>query len=123
MLYSQSHGTFMDDTPVYSQYGIPYLSISVSLNVLLTLMIVIRLILHDRSIRAATGSGAGIGGFYKAVSTMLIESCALFAVSSLVVVVALFRATSTTRDVYYPGIYVVDIVYPILVGVQVRAFP
>ena len=63
-----------------------YLSISISLNVLLTLMIVIRLFLHSRGIRAATNAPGGIGGLYKATITMLIESCALFTVSSLLVV-------------------------------------
>jgi len=109
--------------PVYSRFGIPYLSISVSLNALLTLMIVIRLVLHGRNIRAATGSAAGISGLYKAVSTMLIESCALFAVSSLVVVAALVRAGDLwDRAIYYPGSYVVDI-FPILAEIQVCAFP
>ena len=64
--------------------GLAYLSISFSLNVLLTLMIVIRLILHARSSRAAAGIG-DIGGFSKAIVTMLVESCALYAVSTLLV--------------------------------------
>jgi len=117
MLYFQRQYS-PDYTPVYSRFGTPYLSISVSLNVLLTLMIVIRLVLHGRNIRAATGSGAGISGLYKSVSTMLIESCALFAMTSLVVVVALSGAARS-----YPGAYVVDIFFPILAEIQVRAFP
>ena len=64
---------------------IPYFSISLSLNVLLTLMIIIRLILHARSTRTALGI-AGIGGLCKAVITMLVESCAIFTVNSLLVV-------------------------------------
>jgi len=123
MMYFQ-HQHSSDITPVYSRFGIPYLSISVSLNVLLTLMIVIRLVLHGREIRAATGSGAGISGLYKSVSTMLIESCALFAVTSLVVVVALVRARNEwDPKIYYPGTYVVDIFFQILAEIQVRAFP
>ena len=54
-------------------FGLPYFSISLSLNVLLTLMIVIRLMLHARDIRASMG-GTGIGGLYKVIVTMLIES-------------------------------------------------
>ena len=61
-----------------------YLSISFSLNVLLTLMIVIRLILHVRNTRGAVGI-SGIGGFSKAIVIMLVESCALYAVSTLLV--------------------------------------
>ena len=117
MLYSQDKGA-LDITPVFAQFGIPYLSISVSLNVLLTLMIVVRLVLHG------TGSPAGISGLYKAASTMLIESCALFAVSSLVVVGALVGAgTFGNPHVHYPGSYVVDVSFPILAETQVRAFP
>ena len=63
-----------------------YVSVSVSLNTLLTLMIVARLVLRSGNIRAAMGSPAGIGGLYKATATMLIESSALFAVSSLLVI-------------------------------------
>ena len=65
--------------------GFPYYSISLSLNILLTLMIVVRLILHIRNIRTAL-EGTGIGGLCKAIITILIESCVLYAVSSLLVI-------------------------------------
>ena len=52
---------------------LPYCSILVSLNV-------VRLILHTRSVRTAMKK-SGIGGLYKAIIVMLVESCALFAVS------------------------------------------
>jgi len=86
-------------------------------------MIVVRLALHGRNIRAATGTAAGITGLYKTVSTMFIESCALFTVSSLVVVVALVRAKSNRPKISYPGMTVADIFFPILAETQVRAFP
>ena len=122
MLYFQIYE--YTDYPLFLPYfGIPYLSISVSLNVLLTLMIIIRLVLYGRNVRAATGSRAGISGLYKAVSIMFIESCALFAVSSLVVVVALVRARSYSEEIYYPGMYTVDMFFPILAEIQVRVFP
>jgi len=63
-------------------FGLLYLSISVSLNILLTLMIAIRLVLHDRNIRTATGSPAKIDGLYKTIATMLVGSPALDTVSS-----------------------------------------
>ena len=65
--------------------GLPYFTISLSLNILLTLMISIRLIMHARSIRTAVGI-AGIGGLCNAVVAMLIESCVICAVSSLLVI-------------------------------------
>lgn len=67
-------------------FGLPYLSISVSLNIVLTLMIVVRLVLRARDVRAAMGFPAGISGLYKSIATMLIESSALFSVSSLLVI-------------------------------------
>jgi len=92
--------------------GLVYFSISLSLNILLTLMIVIRLILHGRNIRAATGSPAGVSGLYKTIATMLIESSAIFAVSSLLYI-GLMAAENP----------VMDLVSPILAETQVCAFP
>ena len=65
--------------------GFPYFSISLSLNTLLTLMIVIRLIRHARNTRTAMGI-SGMGGVSKTIITMLVESCALYAVTSLLVI-------------------------------------
>ena len=123
-LYYQCRG--WDGATVFglSKFGIPYISISVSLNILLTLMIVIRLILYGRKIRAATGSLAGISGLYKTISTMLVESCALFTVSSVLVVGPLAAYVyNLTPEVWIIGACVVEIFFPILAEIQVRAFP
>ena len=88
-----------------------YISISVSLNILLTLMIVIRLILHTRNIRNAMGI-SGIGGLCKAVATMLIESCALYAVNSLLVIIPVAADSD-----------VMNIFFPVLAETQVCTFP
>lgn len=66
-------------------FGVPYFSISLSLNTFLTLMIVIRLILQARNTRTAMGI-SGIGGFSKTIIAMLVESCALYAMNSLLVI-------------------------------------
>ena len=92
-------------------FGLPYFSIALSLNVLLTLMIVIRLILHTRNARTSTGE-SGISGLYKVIVTMLIESSALYAVSSLLVLGPSSAGNSAS-----------DIFIPILAETQVRAFP
>ena len=97
---------------VLLKYSIPWISISVALNVLLTLVIVLRLFLSGRNIRAATGSPAGVGGLYMAIATLLIESCALYAVNSLV----LIGLWVTNNDA--AGAFLV-----ILSEVQVRDFP
>ena len=66
------------------------LSICFSLDVRLTLMIVIRLVVHIRSVRRATGASDGSTGLHTAattVATMLIESYALYAIALLLYIV------------------------------------
>jgi len=91
-------------------FSVPYYSISLSLNVLLTLMIVLRLVLHGRNIGAAMGSPWGFGGLYKTIIAMLIESSALYAVSSVLVVAQRNSGIANTF-------------LPILCQTQVSAFP
>ena len=81
---SQPDGNFWHTTSV--NFGLPYISISIGLNVLLTLMIIVRLVLHTRATRAALGM-TGIGGLCMGIITMLVESCALYAVNSFLVIV------------------------------------
>ena len=90
--------------------GLVYFSISLSLNILLTLMIVIRLIVYGRNIRAATGSPVGVNGLYKTIATILVESSAIFAVTS-VLYIGLMAVDSP----------VMDLISPILCETQVRA--
>ena len=75
-----------DGASALPSFGLSYLLISTTLNVLLTLMIIIRLVLHTRKIRTALGI-TDIGGLCMTVITMLIESSALYAVSSLLVII------------------------------------
>ena len=93
------------------QSGLAYFSISLSLNVLLTLMIVVRLVLHSRNTRTALG-GTGIGGLCKAIVTMLVESCALYAITSLLVLGPWSAQNS-----------IIETFSPILAETQVCAFP
>ena len=111
-LVSQIRGWGNYGVSTILDFGLLYLSISVSLNVLLTLMIVIRLILHGRNVRTATGSPAGISGLYKAIVTMLIESSAIYAVTSLLVI-----------GLWVVGSHAVNTFLPILSEIQVRTFP
>ena len=66
-----------DDEFVQSNINVSYLSISLSLNVLLTLMIIARLLLHSRQIQSAVGVAAGVGRLYRTIIAVLVESCAL----------------------------------------------
>ena len=77
-------------TVVAANLNTSYVSISLVLNVLLTVMIVIRLIRHVRNVRKVTGASSGSHGLHTAtatVVTMLVESYALYAVALLVYIV------------------------------------
>ena len=89
--------------------GIPYFSTSAALNVLLTLMIAVRLILHSRKTQSAMGAPARVNALYKTIVAMLVESCALYTVSSL-----LFIIPWAARS------WVTDLFSPILTQIQVR---
>jgi hypothetical protein len=115
MMYYQSAKprSNIENPAATSKFGVPYFSISVSLNVLLTLMIVIRLSLHNRNIRICIGTTRRANRLYTGVVTMLTESCALYAVSSV-----LYVGPWSVRN------YVSNIFFPVLVAAQVRTtFP
>jgi hypothetical protein len=80
-LYQESRAEAYN--PALASYGISYFSISLSLNVLLTLMIVTKLILHKRNLRKALGAHSS-SGVYTDLAAMLIESYALYAVAFLI---------------------------------------
>ena len=91
-------------------FGAAYLSVSFTVNILLTLMIIARLVLHSRNIRSATRAQTGAGGaMYKAIITMFVESPALYAASSLPVI-GLWAVDSP----------VINTFFPIIAGTQVR---
>ena len=90
--------------PLSFSIGPPALSFyitSVSLNALLTLMIVTRLILHKRNIRNAMGTTHKPGGLYDTVATMLIESCAISAATYLVYI-ALWGTQNPVQMFFFP---------------------
>ena len=106
-IYQVSQPVGIDSGSV--SFGTPYYSISLSLNVILTLMIVTRLVLSSRNFRNAMGAPAGACGLYKAIVSMLVESCALYAVSYLLFVVPWALESSVSNTFF-----------PILAEVQVR---
>ena len=90
-------------------FGISWFSISLSLNVLLTIMIITRLVLHNRELRKALKIPVGTFGIYKTVVTMLVESFALYA--------GVFLLYITTWGPKNVAAYVF---FPILAASQVR---
>lgn len=106
-VYTNFSGPIVYSSALSRIGALSYWVISLSLNVLLTLLIVVRLVIHSRSIRRAMGTSFGL---YKSIISMLIESCALYASSFLVYIV-------TSRE----GGGLVSAFQPILGGTQVRA--
>ena len=68
--------------------GTAYFLICFSLNALLTLMIVTRLILHRRNIRKAMGASDKTSGLYTTIAVMLVESYAIYAAALLSYIVS-----------------------------------
>ena len=97
------------DSFTIHQSGIPLFSISIALNVLLTLMIVARIVLVNRDIRNIMNAPVKLGGLYKAIVTSLVESCALYSVTCILWI-ASWNAGSPLSGVFYP----------VLVQIQVR---
>ena len=64
-----------------------YYVICLALNILLTLMIVAKLILHRRNLQHAIGTSNAITGVYTTIVVMLVEFYALYAIALLFVVV------------------------------------
>ena len=93
------HDRFWDSITV--NFGTPYFLISLALNVILTLMIVIRLIMHRRNIRNAMGAQDRASRVYKTIITILVESSALYTVSFLLFV-GPWGATSYVEDIFFP---------------------
>ena len=93
-------------------FDLPYFSISLSLNILLTSMIVVRLLVHRRNIVKAAGVSAGAGRLYDVIITVLIESSALYAASSLLFVGLWGGARNHVGNIFLPA----------LAEVQVRSF-
>ena len=66
-------------------------------------MIVVRLFLHDRKVRKATGARITSGGLYRAINTMLIESCAIYAITFLLFM-GPWAAASSVSNVFFSAL-------------------
>ena len=87
-IYGNSFQTTIPQ-PVQVDIDTAYYSISLSLNVLLTLMIIARLILHRRNIQRTLGTSNGAARLYTTIAIMLVESYALYAIALLLYIVPL----------------------------------
>ena len=97
--FNRSVGTAID---------ISCFSISVGLNLLLTLMIVARLAVHSKNIRKAMGGSDGAGRLYQTIITVLVESCALYS-ACLTVYIGLYGSGNTAQLLVFPIVSVVQV--------------
>ena len=74
--------------PIVTKANLAYFSICLSLNVLLTLMIITRLFLHKRNIQHAMGTSGGSTKLYTTIIVMLVESYALYAIAFILCIVS-----------------------------------
>jgi hypothetical protein len=84
-----------------NDYGISYYAITASLNLFLTLTIILRLVLHRSKIRNVMGATAGVGKTYTAVIVMIVESYAIYSVTFLVFL-GLWGAQSPVTNAFFP---------------------
>jgi len=104
----------LKDTAISNDFNYPYFTVSLSLNILLTSMIVIRLVLHRRNIRNAMGSSVGAGQLYGAVITILIESSALYAISFLLFF-GPWVVVSSVENAFWPVLFEAQVIAPFLI--------
>lgn len=97
----------------------PHYLLSLSLNVLLTTIIVIRLVWFRKEIKDAMGASAiTSSGLYKAVITMLIESFALYA-SIFALFIGFWSTGSPVADLLFPILIEIQVIAPFLIILRV----
>jgi len=109
---------FLSSALAIADFGTPLFSISLSLNVLLTLMIVARLFVHDRRLRKATGGRVTASGLYKALNTILVESCAVYAISFLLYM-GPWVAGSSIANIFFLPLTGAQVIAPFLLVLRV----
>jgi len=120
LLYQASRPQATIWSKVSVNFGLPYFTISTSLNVIITLIISVRLLMYRRRMRKAFPSGSP--GFdithYTSIVSMLVESSALYAVVSLLFI-GFYGAKSHLLNIFLPILSQVQIIAPLLIILRV----
>lgn len=106
------------DSVTIADFGTPYYAISISLNILLTLMIVARLARHSRNIRKAMGGSGTTRGLYSTAITMLVESCALYAVT-YILFIGPWSIGNPVANIFFPILAETQVIAPLLIILRV----
>lgn len=95
-----------------------FLSLSVALPLLLTFMISTRLILHRRNLQKSMGGGASVGGLYKAIVTIFVESYSIDIIF-VIIFVGTWGAQNGMWFVSLPVITQTQVIAPLLVALRI----
>lgn len=101
-----------------AHFGTAYYSISLSLDFLLTLMIVGRIVRHSREIQNAMGVLAKPSRLYATIVTILVESCALYSVSYLLFL-GPWASSSPVSNAFFSMLAQNQVIAPFLVILRV----
>ena len=80
-------------------FGVPYFSLSVALNIVLTLAIAVRLLMMRRSVVSSLGPEHA--KMYISVTSMMIESAALYSITGLIFIVS-YAVNSNVQNLALP---------------------
>ncbi|EPQ58308.1 hypothetical protein GLOTRDRAFT_72606, partial [Gloeophyllum trabeum ATCC 11539] len=99
-------------------FALTYFSISLSLNILVTLFILVRLLLHRREMCKSLGEA--YGKYYVAIAAILVESAALYAACSILFLVP-YVLNHPLQFIFMQILSQVQIIAPLLVIVRVAS--
>lgn len=112
-LYQNSQPDSSIWNPGAMSFGLPYFAISVSLNILLTLMIVTRILLLWAPARPSAGA-SGLYRVTRAIVIMLVESSALYSITSLLFIIP-WGAKSSVAYIFLPILAETQVIASLLV--------
>ena len=95
-------------------FWLPYFTISVALNVLLTITIAWRLLLHEPNLREALGYTSGINSIYMSAVTIPVESCAIYAALSICFIVP-YAMSHHASVIFLSMLSQIQIIAPLLI--------
>ncbi|KAF8439731.1 hypothetical protein L210DRAFT_3401674 [Boletus edulis BED1] len=90
----------------------PYLSISLTINILICILTVVRLLYHRARITKALGPGYGM--LYASFASMIIESAAVFSISSVLYLVS-YAVNSPLANAFVQTLGQAQVIAPLLI--------
>ncbi|KAF7965220.1 hypothetical protein HWV62_45047 [Athelia sp. TMB] len=118
VLYQASRPSATLWTKLAVNFGLPYFIITVSLNVTISCLISMRLLVYRYRMHQAFPGGNSTTAPYASIASLLIESSALYAISSLLFI-GPYAAGSYLSKVFLPILTQVQAISPLLIILRV----